>query len=132
MESCLAPNSWQHRWYILFVSCILIFEDRPTLKLLIKVQNQVVAHILANGGSDTQNSGYIFHFRTFQALMACRDAMRAPIPAAFHNSPGTIQAINLQYGHNIPVSVPMGEAWIILKTLILETDYREDVAFWWT
>jgi hypothetical protein len=41
-----------------------------------------------------------------------------------------IQAINLQHGLNIPVSESMGEAWIILKTLALETDYRSDIAFW--
>jgi hypothetical protein len=85
----------------------------------------VVTHILANGGTDSMNSGFIFHFQTFQDLLGCRNSMRLIVPDAFHHSPASLIA----FGIDVP-PVPMAEAWVIVKTAVLATDYREDSAFW--
>lgn len=96
------------------------------------VQQQVINHILGNGGSDPQNSGFIFHFQSYQQMITCRDSMRITVPAAFHNSPNLVLQINAMLPPNVPplpAPVPMAEAWIVLKTAILSTDYKCDIAF---
>ena len=78
-----------------------------------KVQRQVVEYICGNGGNDTKESGFIFHFQTFQELLECRDTMQDEIEEAFHRL-GEIE---------------MAEAWIISKTAVLSTDYKRDTRF---
>ena len=96
---------------------------------LILARDQVIAHILNNEGTDPENSEFVFHFRTYQALSRCRDSMYENIPAAFHNPPTLVNILNQQYGLNIPPPIPMAEAWLVLKTAVLETDYRQDQRF---
>jgi hypothetical protein len=91
------------------------------------VQGNMVAHILANRGTDSMNSGFIFHFETHQNLLACRDSMCLTVPDAFHLS----AALLIEFGNiNVPPPVPEAEEWVIMKTEDLATDYREDIAFW--
>jgi hypothetical protein len=87
------------------------------------VQTQVVNHIMQNGGSDPKGSGFIFHFREFGDVIDCRDSMRIAVPAAFHFS---FETTNM---FNAPPEVPMASVWIIIKTAVLSTDYREDKHF---
>ena len=47
------------------------------------------------------------------------------VPNAFHYSPTLVA----QFGINIPLLIPMAHAWIIMKTQVMATDYRKDVAF---
>jgi hypothetical protein len=68
------------------------------------------------------DSGFIFHLRTYQNLLLCRESMRGTVLGAFHHS--TVAMI--EFGHLPPV--PMAEAWVIMKT-VLATDYQEEVAF---
>ena len=49
--------------------------------------------------------------------------MRGTVPGAFHHSAVAM----IEFGHLLPV--PMAEAWVIMKTAVLATDYQEDVAF---
>lgn len=75
---------------------------------------------MQNGGSDPNGSGFIFHFREFGDVMDCRDSMSIAVPAAFHFS------IEVTNRFNAPPEVPMASVWIIIKTAVLSTDYRED------
>ena len=96
------------------------------------VQVQVTAYILANGGTDPKNSGFIYHFQSYQTLLECRDSMRLAIPAAFHASPNTIYEYNQTYNLNIAPSIHMADAWLIFKTpAVLATDYSRDTAFFY-
>lgn len=87
------------------------------------VQRQVINHIMQNGGSDPNGSGFIFHFREFGDVMDCRDSMSIAVPAAFHFS------IEVTNRFNAPPEVPVASVWIIIKTAVLSTDYREDQRF---
>ena len=89
------------------------------------VRNQVIAHFLANGGTDSENSGFILHFQTYQSLLQCRDNLRVTVPNAFHYSPTMVA----NFGINIPLPIPMAHAWIVMKTQVMSTDYRKDIAF---
>ena len=73
-------------------------------------------HIIAHGGSDSMDSGFMFHFQTYQNLMLCRESMRGTVPGAFHHSAVAM----IEFGHLPPV--PMAEAWVIMKTAVLATD----------
>ena len=88
-----------------------------------------MAHILANGGEDPQNSRFIFHFKSYVSLMHCRDSMRITVPEAFHPSPTVVNNYNQMFGLHVAQPIPMAEAWIILKTAILSSDYCQDFAF---
>lgn len=77
------------------------------------VQEQVIEYIVSSGGDDAKESGFIFHFQSFQDLLECRDSMQDQIDEAFY-SPGEIE---------------MAEAWIISKTAVLATDYKRDTRF---
>jgi hypothetical protein len=57
-----------------------IFLQFATLNI---VQGQVVNHILSNGGEDPPNSGFIFHFQSYAALVNCRQSLRNVVPIAF-------------------------------------------------
>ena len=92
------------------------------------IKQQVLQFLLGHS-TDEMNSEFIFHFQSFQSLLGCREAMRTVIPAAFTYPPGLVATFNNQYGINIPAPVPMAQAWIIIKTAVLATDYREDVVF---
>ena len=93
------------------------------------VQQQVVNHILANGGSDPESSGFIFHFQTMQSMLTCRNSMRTAVPAIFHIHPILANRLNLQYGTHIPIPIPMAEAWIVIKTAVMLSEYKEDDSF---
>ena len=62
-------------------------------------------------------------------MIECRDTMRALIPGAFHHSDATIRAINQQFELNMPVPIPMAQAWIVVKTAVLNSDYKHDEGF---
>jgi hypothetical protein len=97
------------------------------------VRQQVVDFLLAHGATDTQHSGFIFHFQTYQTLIFARDAMRQAIPNAFHRSVADVEEINLLLAQNqrplLPFPTPIAEAFIIMKTAVLATDYLVDIAF---
>lgn len=101
--------------------------------MLFIVQQQVINYILNHGGTDTQASDFIFHFQTFQDLLAARDSMRMDIQKAFNKSVETVNEINaiLQHHHlpPLPAPVPMADAYIIMKTAVIATDYRADTGF---
>ena len=56
----------------------------------------------------------------------CREPMRETVPGAFHNP----VRLTIALGHLPPV--PMAEAWMIMKTAVLATDYHEDGSFFVT
>lgn len=87
------------------------------------VQNQVINHIMQNGGSDPEGSGFIFHFREFRDVMHCRNSMKTAIPGAFHFSFEVTNRLNLS------PEVPMATVWIIFKTAGMSTDCSEDKHF---
>jgi len=89
------------------------------------IREDVINHIITNHGTDREESGFIFHFKQFNQLIACRDTMEALIPVAFHYPP----AIALRLG--LPVPVEMAEAWIIIKTAVMSTDYNNDKKFFY-
>ena len=62
-------------------------------------------------------------------MIECRDTMRAVIPNAFHHSDATIKERNENFGLNIPVPIPMSQAWIVVKMAVLNSDYKHDVGF---
>ena len=94
------------------------------------VREKVNAYILAYGGTDPKDSGFIYHFQSYQTLSDCRDSMRLAIPAAFHASSSIIDEYNQTYNLNIPPSIHMADAWLIFKTpAVLATDYSRDTAF---
>ena len=93
------------------------------------VRDQVVTILLANGGTDTEGSGFIFHFQTTQSLLGCRDTMRGVIPAVFHLGAGTVVRLNEVYNLQIDAPIVMAEAWTIYKTLVMATDYKADSGF---
>jgi hypothetical protein len=72
-----------------------------------------VEFILNHGGSDPQASGFIFHFQTYQAMIGFRDELQEGVGAAFH----------------APGEESMAEAWIVVKTAVLSSDYKEDNRF---
>jgi hypothetical protein len=49
--------------------------------------------------------------------------MRIAVPAAFHFS------FEVTNRFKAPPEVPMASVWIIIKTAVLSTDYREDKHF---
>ncbi len=98
---------------------------------MIIVRNQVINHILANGGSNPEGSDFIFHFQSYGGLIGCRDSLRISIPGAFHASPTVIKTFNATHGLNVPPPVPMATAWVVIKTTILSTDYRQDSNFFY-
>ena len=55
--------------------------------------------------------------------------MRVAVPQAFHGPPTLIDIYNRQYNLNIPPPIPMAEAWLIFKSAVLATDYKQDIAF---
>jgi hypothetical protein len=61
--------------------------------------------------------------------MDCRDSLKIAVPGAFHMSSAVIKLINAMQGLDLPPPVPIATAWIIMKTVILSTDYREDAKF---
>jgi hypothetical protein len=91
----------------------------------------VIAAILANGGADPKNSGFIYHFNTYDQLMLCRDTLQVVAPQAFHMSPLAIATANayLPPGQAIAPQQAIARAWIVQKTQVLSTDYSEDKAF---
>ena len=89
------------------------------------VRDQTITHFLANGGKNCEGSGFLFHFQTYQSLLKCRDSLRVTVPNAFHYSPTLVA----QFDINIPLPIPMAHAWIIMKTQVMATDYRKDIAF---
>ena len=89
------------------------------------VRDQAITHFLANGATDSEGSGFLFHFQTYQSLLQCRDSLRVTVPNAFHYSPTLVA----QFGINTPLPIPMAHAWIIMKTQVMATDYRKDIAF---
>ena len=65
-------------------------------------------------------------------MIDCRDSMLLAIPNAFHVSESALRVMNANYGINIPLiqlPIPMAQAWIIIKTAVLNSDYKEDVGF---
>jgi len=89
------------------------------------VRDQAITHFLANGATDSEVSGFLFHFQTYQSLLQCRDSLRVTVPNAFHYSPTLVA----QFSINTPLPIPMAHAWIIMKTQVMATDYRKDIAF---
>ena len=50
------------------------------------MQNAVIEFILNKGGTDKYASGFIFHFRTYDSIMVCRESMLDAVPGAFHEA----------------------------------------------
>jgi hypothetical protein len=92
-------------------------------------QQAITQFILANGGSDPRDSNFIFHFQTYTSLIGCRDAMRVPHPEAFSLSSRVVNAMIVQYGLALEQPTAMATAWVIMKTAVMETDYRADEIF---
>ncbi len=91
---------------------------------------EVHAFLLAHDGTDPIASGFIYHFPTFGALMTCRGMMKVAIPAAFQLPPGYVADLNAQHpGLNLPMPVPIGDAWIVFKTAVMTSDYSLDPNF---
>ncbi len=59
--------------------------------------------------------------------------MRQVIPDAFHRAAVDVNEINLVLGENqlplLSIPIQMAEAYVIIKTAVIATDYRADVAF---
>lgn len=74
------------------------------------VRNEIVAFILANGGTDEEDSQFLFHFQAYRDIMRMREGLRVNVADAFH-APGEDAVV---------------QAWIVV---VKTADYSEDRAF---
>jgi hypothetical protein len=68
----------------------------------------------------------VFHFRNGQEMQDVRDAIETRYPNAFYIPP-SLQAI-IPHGQMFPV----GNAWIITRVGVLNSDYYEEEKFFYT
>ena len=63
-------------------------------------------------------------------MIDCREALKTELPVAFNmmHAASAIK-INAQNSINLPIPIPMAEAWIIMKTAVISTDFRLDANF---
>jgi hypothetical protein len=63
-------------------------------------------------------------------MIDCREALKAELPVAFNMmSAASAIELNAQNNMNLPIPIPMAEAWIVVKTAVISTNFMLDANF---